>query len=81
MELLFNGALLHWNYSLTILIMKNTLAWIAFIVATAFATISLFLPPQGKIDASVLMWCAQLLILCATFLGVESYVNFIRGMK
>ena len=49
MELLFNGALLHWNYSLTILIMKNTLAWIAFIVATAFATISLFLPPQAYV--------------------------------
>jgi hypothetical protein len=50
-------------------------------VATVFATISLFLPPQGKIDASVLMWCAQLLILCATFLGVESYVNVIKGKE
>ena len=60
--------------------MKARLAWLAFFVAVVFATISLFLPPQGKIDASVLMWCAQLLILCATFLGVESYVNFIKGM-
>ena len=50
----------------------------AFVVAVVFATVSLFLPPQGKIDASVLMWCAQLLILCATFLGVESYVNVIK---
>ena len=49
MELLFNGALLHWNYFLTTIIMKNTLAWIAFIVATAFATISLFLPPQAHL--------------------------------
>lgn len=61
--------------------MKTKLAWLAFFVAVAFATISLFLPPQGKIDASVLMWCAQLLILCATFLGVESYVNVIKQMK
>lgn len=61
--------------------MKTRLAWLAFFVAVAFATTSLFLPPQGKIDASVLMWCAQLLILCATFLGVESYVNVIKRMK
>lgn len=61
--------------------MKTKLAWLAFVVAVAFATISLLLPPQGKIDASVLMWCAQLLILCATFLGVESYVNVIKRMK
>ena len=61
--------------------MKTRLAWLAFFVAVVFATISLFMPPQGKIDASVLMWCAQLLILCATFLGVESYVNIIKRMK
>lgn len=50
-------------------------------VATTFAAISLFLPPRGKIDPSVLMWCAQLLILCATFLGVESYVNVIKRIQ
>ena len=61
--------------------MKARLAWLAFVVAVVFATISLFLPPQGKIDPSVLMWCAQLLILCATFLGVESYVNVIKRLK
>ncbi len=61
--------------------MKARLAWVAFVVAVVFATVSLFLPPQGKIDASVLMWCAQLLILCATFLGVESYVNVIKKLK
>lgn len=61
--------------------MKTRLAWLSFIVAVLFAIISLFLPPKGKIDASVLMWCAQLLILCATFLGVESYVNIIKHIK
>ena len=61
--------------------MKARLAWLAFVVAVVFATISLFLPPRGKIDPSVLMWCAQLLILCATFLGVESYVNVIKRLK
>jgi len=35
--------------------MKARLAWLAFVVAVVFATVSLFLPPQGKIDASVLM--------------------------
>ena len=60
--------------------MKSRLAFLAFVVAVIFATVSLF-QPQGKIDASVLKWCAQLLILCTTFLGVESYVNVIKNMS
>ena len=33
----------------------------------------LILPPLGVIDGSVLMLSAQLLVLCATLLGVEGY--------
>jgi|GEM_PF-5680993 hypothetical protein len=36
--------------------MKARLAWLAFVVAVVFATVSLFLPPQGKIDASVVLY-------------------------
>ena len=50
-------------------------------MAIVFAITSLLLPPQGVIDSSVLVLVAQLLLLCATFLGVESYVNIIKQLK
>ena len=45
----------------------------AFGSAVAFAAAGLILPPLGVIDGSVLMLSAQLLVLCATLLGVEGY--------
>jgi hypothetical protein len=41
----------------------------------AFAAAGLFLPPQGEIDSTVLMLVAQLLVLCATLLGVDGYYD------
>ena len=61
--------------------MKSWLALISWMVAMAFATISLFLPPKGQIDSSVLVLVAQLLVLVETFLGVDSYVNLIRKIQ
>ena len=61
--------------------MKRYLATLSWMVAMAFATISLFLPPKGQIDSSVLVLVAQLLVLVATFLGVDSYVNLIRKIQ
>ena len=58
--------------------MKRWLALISWMVAMAFATISLFLPPKGQIDSSVLVLIAQLLVLVATFLGVDSYINVMK---
>ena len=53
--------------------MKRKIALLAFCSAVAFAAAGLFLPPQGEIDSTVLMLVAQLLVLCATLLGVDSY--------
>ena len=58
--------------------MKKWLATLSWMVAMMFATISLFLPPKGQIDSSVLVLIAQLLVLAATFLGVDSYVNVMK---
>jgi len=33
----------------------------------------MWLPPQGVIDGSVLILVAQLLVLCATFLGIKDF--------
>ena len=58
--------------------MKRKIALLSFCSAVAFAAAGLFLPPQGEIDSSVLMLVAQLLVLCATLLGVDSYYEKIK---
>ena len=57
---------------------RSLLATLSWVAAIAFATISLLLPPRGHIDSSVLVLVAQLLVLVATFLGVDSYVNVMK---
>ena len=52
----------------------------AFGSAVAFAAAGLILPPLGVIDGSVLMLSAQLLVLCATLLGVEGYYDKMRDL-
>lgn len=61
--------------------MRKYLALLSWVVAIVFATTSLFLPPQGKIDSSVLILVAQLLVMVATFSGVEGYVNLIKKIE
>ena len=51
--------------------MKKNLSVAAFVCAILFAGVGLWLPPQGEIDGSVLILVAQLLVLCATFLGIR----------
>ena len=38
----------------------------------------MMMPPQGEISGSVLILVAQLLILCATFLGIKDYRDIIN---
>lgn len=52
---------------------KASMAVGAFCFAIVFAFLGLFLPPQGEIDSSVLILVAQLLVLCATFLGIRDF--------
>ena len=60
--------------------MKRKIALLAFCSAVAFAAAGLFLPPQGEIDSTVLMLVAQLLVLCATLLGVDGYYDKMREL-
>lgn len=60
--------------------MKAKIAFLSWLSAVLFGTAGMLLPPLGVIDGSVLMLIAQLLILCATLLGVESYVDKIRDI-
>lgn len=58
--------------------MKQRLAISSFICAIAFAVAGLCIPPTGVIHSSVLMLVAQLFVLTATLLGVDSYRDIIR---
>ena len=58
--------------------MKRKLALASWVVAVILSAVALLLPPTGYIDCSVLLLVAQFLLLCATFLGVDSYVNLIK---
>ena len=60
--------------------MKKKISLLAFCSAVAFAAAGLFLPPQGEIDSTVLMLVAQLLVLCATLLGVDSYFDKLKQL-
>ena len=54
---------------------KIIIAVASFVWALLLSAVALFLPPQGEIDQSVLLLVAQLLLLTATLLGVDSYVD------
>ena len=58
--------------------MKRKLALASWVVAVILSAVALLLPPTGYIDYSVLLLVAQFLLLCDTFLGVDSYVNLIK---
>lgn len=60
--------------------MKQYLAVAAFVAAVTLAVLGLFLPPMGVVDQSVNILVAQLLVLAATLLGVDSYWEQIRKM-
>ncbi|OYP40592.1 hypothetical protein [Prevotella sp. P5-50] len=58
--------------------MKRILSLASFVCAILFAVAGMMMPPQGEISGSVLILVAQLLILCATFLGIKDYHNIIN---
>ena len=60
--------------------MKKKISLLSFCSAVAFAAAGLYLPPMGVIDSTVLMLVAQLLVLCATLLGVDSYFDELREL-
>ena len=51
--------------------MKKYLSIASFVSAIIFAAMGMWMPPQGEISGSVLIRVAQLLVLCATFLGIK----------
>ena len=53
--------------------MKQHLATASFVCAVIFAMVGLCILPTGVIHSCVLLLVAQLFVLTATLLGVDSY--------
>lgn len=50
-------------------------ALLLLIFGAAMAAVSLFLPPEGEIDGSVLMLFAQILVYAGSIFGVKVYIK------
>ncbi len=50
-------------------------ACLLLLFGAAMAGISLFLPPEGEIDGSVLMLFAQVLVYAGSIFGVKIYIK------
>ena len=50
-------------------------ACLLLLFGAAMAGISLFLPPEGEIDGSVLMLFAQVLVYAGSIFGVKIYIR------
>ena len=55
--------------------MQALIALIALVFAFAIVAISLFLPPPGEVDSSVIYIFAQLLIFCASLFGLDAMLK------
>ena len=55
---------------------KYVISIVAFFAAIVIGFIAMFIPPQGIIDSSVLWWTSQLLIFCATILGIDFKIDY-----
>lgn len=50
---------------------KMTIAVLSFICSMGMGIASLCIPPEGEIHSSVLIYVAQMLLFCATLLGLD----------
>ena len=61
--------------------MERISAFILLIFGAIMCAISLFLPPQGEIDASVLMLFGQILVYAGSVFGVKVYIANLLNRK
>ena len=50
-------------------------ALLLLVFGATMAAISLFMPPEGEIDGSVLMLFAQILVYAGSIFGVKIYIK------
>ena len=54
---------------------KLALAILSTLAAIVVGFVAMIIPPHGIIDQSVLWWSAQLLVFCATLLGISMSID------
>ena len=60
----------------------TTITAILLIFGAAMAATSLFMPPEGEIDGSVLMLFGQILVYAGSIFGVKIYIkDLVRQIK
>lgn len=57
---------------------KQVLAVLSFFAGVVFGLLGVFIIPKGVIDGSVLIMCAQLFFLSATFLGLNVHFDLTK---
>ena len=60
---------------------EKTSAALMLVFGAAVAAISLFMPPEGEIDGSVLMLFAQILVYAGSVFGVKIYIKDLINKK
>ena len=55
--------------------MERASALLLLIFGAAMAATSLFMPPEGEIDGSVLMLFGQILVYAGSIFGVKIYIK------
>ena len=58
---------------------KEVIIVTCLLFAIVLAFVSLLLPPTGEISGSVLALIAQLLLLVASYMGLNDYINLIKA--
>ena len=62
--------------------MERASALLLLIFGAAMAATSLFMPPEGEIDGSVLMLFGQILVYAGSVFGVKIYIkDLVRQIK
>ena len=62
--------------------MERASALLLLIFGAAMAATSLFMPPEGEIDGSVLMLFGQILVYAGSIFGVKIYIkDLVRQIK
>lgn len=57
---------------------KQVLAILSFLAGVVFGLLGVFIIPRGIIDSSILIMCAQLFFLSATFLGLNVHFDLTK---
>ena len=61
--------------------MEKVSAALMLVFGAAMAATSLFMPPEGEIDGSVLMLFAQVLVYAGSVFGVKIYIKDLINKK